>query len=321
MRTLDVACMPYDRVRALETGEVPVDGYDLNFRDMPIGKIHSACFDSSELAVGEVSPANLATALDQGNEKYAGLSIYLSRAFRHSGMFVAADGRIRHPEDLRGGRIGLSDWLGTTGIWQRGILQDEYDIDLSDITWVFAPVDAGGGAKPAPDEVSKKFKIEYLKGGVALSDMMIRGDLDAILALRPPKLFGSGTGIRRLFDDYVAVEQDYFIRTQIFPIMHIAVLRQTDIDADPTLPSLLFDAFDKAKNLTLDKIRESAFYFSSLPWLPAAVETSQQVMGEDFWKYGINNGGPAIETFLRYCHEQNVTKRQVTLDEFFPNLF
>jgi len=318
MRTLDIACMPYDRVRALEDGQVSIDGYELNFRDMPIGGIHSACFDSVELAIGEVSPANLATALDQGNKKYVGLPIYLSRAFRHSGFFVAAEGNIRQPEDLRGRKIGVSDWLGTTAIWQRGILQDEHDIDLSDITWVIEPVEEGGAAKQPPDVVSSSFKFESQNAGSDLSSMMLRGELDAILALRPPKMFQSGKKMKRLFDDYVAVEQDYYSRTCCFPIMHIAVLRQTDIDADTTLPLRVFNAFEEAKNRALDKLGETAFYFASLPWLPEFVETQRQVLGDDYWKYGMDDGGPVIATFLRYCHEQKITRREISLNEFFP---
>ena len=313
-KTLSVSCVQYDRVAALRDGRVSVDGYGLDFRDMPVPKIHAACFDRRELALAEVSPANLAVAMDNGNNDYVGLPVFLSRAFRHGSILVADDGPVGKPHDLA--RIGVPDWLGTTSIWQRGILQDQYGLDLRQVEWVFAPVDPGGAYKQPSEAVSENFRVADRGAGTSLSELLIGGEIDAILALRPPKAFGAG--ITRLFPDYVDREVGYFRETGIFPVMHVLVADRAYVEADPELAGRVCAAFLEARDIALRNLSEQAYYFATLPWLPHHVEFTTRVLGEDFWKYGIEDGRAPVETFLRYCEEQSVTAGRIPVEAFFP---
>jgi len=314
---LDIACASYDRVKPLQEGKARIEGYDLAFHHIPAGDIPKACFGGGKYAVGEVSPANLAAQLDKGDNSYVGLPVFLSRAFRHGSIFIRNGGKVKAPADLRGGRIGMTDFYGTTAMWQRGVLQDDFGLDISKVTWVIGPNDAGGAFKAPPAGLEDKFNIEIAKEGDDLSTMMARGELDAILALRTPKAFEQGI-MARLFENYREVEEEYYRKTGIFPVLHILIVKRDEIDRDPALPAKVFAGFEDAKNRTQREIEEIAFYFTSLPWLSASVERAKTVMGPDLWPYGLDEGRKAVETFLRYCHEQGLTDRRLTVEEFFP---
>lgn len=315
---LEIACASYDRVKPLEEGRARIEGYELAFHHIPAGDIPKACFDAGKYAVGEVSPANLSAQIDKGKNAYCGLPVFLSRAFRHGSIFVRKDGKVKKPADLKGGRIGMSDYFGTTAMWQRGVLQDDYGVDVSKVTWVVGPNEAGGAFKPAPTGLDGKLTFETVKEGDDLSSMMARGELDAILALRTPKAFAQGR-MARLFENYREVEEEYYRKTGIFPILHILILRNDEIARDPKFPAKVFAGFSEAKKLALADVEEIAFYFTSLPWLSASVERAKKVMGPDLWPYGLEEGRKAAETFLRYCQEQGLTSRRLTVEEFFPH--
>lgn len=317
-KTLEIGTMPYDRVAALRDGRVTLAGYDMKFPNIGPGDIHRETFGTKKLAAGEVSPSNLAKALDAGDNSYIGLPIFLSRAFRHGQIYIAANSRIKDARDLAGARIGVIDHFNTTAILQRGILQDDYGVDLAKVTWVVGPVDGPddiGGQ--VPEQLRQHFSFDAPKKGDSLTGMMDRGELDAILTFRAPKAFAEGR-MRRLFPDYVATEKEYFARTRQFPVMHITVLRRDLVEADASLPRKLYQAFLEAKNINQEALKMSVFYFSSLPWGPASAEDAEKVLGPDFWSYGLKDGTDALDTFLRYCEEQKITSRRVSMAEMFP---
>ena len=321
-RTLGIGCVSYDRVKPIEDGRVGIPGYHVDFRRMGPAAIHAAAFEKHALSVAEVSTAGLALEIDAGRAGYVALPVYLSRAFRHGCIYVRGDSPFQTPQALSSARIGLADFFGTSAIWQRGMLQDEYGVDLRRASWVIGPVeDPKGPAKMPPDHVSAAFRIERAAAGTTLVEMMQRGDLDAMLVLRTPRAVRERhPAIVRLFPDYEAEERAYWRRTRCFPIMHIAVLRSAEITADPALPRLVQDAFEAAKGIALTELAETAYYFASLPWLAGAVEATQATMGRDWWRYGREEGAAQLATFLRYCHEQTLTRRLIGVDEFLPDL-
>lgn len=320
-KTLNIGCLPYDRVRSLQDGKVTIDGYDLKFSDIGVAAYPAACFERGELEIGEVSPVNLAVQLEKGNHDYVGMPVTLSRAFRHNSIYVAVAGSIRKPSDLKSARIGMMSWPGTTAIWQRGILQDEYGLDLQGVTWVIAAEQPGWPCSAPPDSVSKAFKIDFRGPEKNLADLLVAGEVDAIMTLFPPKGFAQGGPIRRLFEDSHAEEIAYFKKTGHLPIMHVAAVKKAVLDADPTLGKALFQAFRTARDHALANIRSAPFQYTTLPWLHHSLEETVAVMGEDYWPYGRGKDDKTMELFLRYCHEQGVTGRRIGLDEFYSYPF
>jgi 4,5-dihydroxyphthalate decarboxylase len=123
--------------------------------------------------------------------------------------------------------------------------------------------------------------------------------------------------VRRLFPDYPDVERAYFKKTNIFPIMHVIVLRRDVYNAHPWVAQSLYKAFEAAKRITYDDLRVTAALKTSLPWQTAAVEETVKLMGDDFWSYGFAANRHVLDVFLRYHHEQGLSHRRLQPEELF----
>ncbi|MBJ3776791.1 substrate-binding domain-containing protein [Acuticoccus mangrovi] len=322
MRTqeLSVGCIGFDRVRAMADGRVGIPGYHIAMPRMNSLEIFDASLVRGKLSVAEISPGFLASYLESGKRDYAGLPIPIARSFRHGSIYVREGGRIAKPTDLRGATIGVPDLMGTTYIWQKGMLQDEFSIDLSEVTWMIGKVDEGlsGWSQPKAGHMPGA-SVVVANGTDTLSELLVRGEIDAILSIKRPERFRKKTGIVRLMPDFHEREKDFYARTGILPIMHMMTIRCADVARDPDLPGKVVSAFTAAKNIALEELRETMYYFSSLPFLPHAVEEAEAVFGDDFWPYGIEKNRRSMETFFRYCQEQGLTEKRLQETDFFPH--
>ena len=148
--------------------------------------------------------------------------------------------------------------------------------------------------------------------------MLLSGEIDALIAPRAPSAFHlPGRPVRRLFEDFRTVEQAYFAKTGLFPIMHVVGVRRSLVQAHPWLAASLLKAFTRAKDLALAELAEVAALKLSLPWVAAEQEATAAAMGRDFWSYGQAANEQVLETFLRYHHEQGLSPRRVQLEEMF----
>jgi 4,5-dihydroxyphthalate decarboxylase len=316
---LSVGCLGFDRVRPLYDGRVEMEDYAFRIPRLSSMSVQHTSLARSQLALVEVTLGFFAAYLDAGHTNYVGLPIPIVRAFRHSAIYVREGGRIRRPEDLQGGRIGLPDMAGTTYIWQKGILQDDYGIDLGRIGWVVGKVDESAvNWKPPTKPILERFDVEVAGPEETLAERLHAGDIDALLTYRRPEAFKSRSGIVRLFPDYLATEKDYYARTKNFPILHIMVLRRQEAERDPDLPRKLVTAFTAAKNIVLEEMREPMYPFATVPFLSFAVEESEMLLGRDFWPYGLDEAARSVDTLLRYCAEQAVTRRRLATADIFP---
>jgi 4,5-dihydroxyphthalate decarboxylase len=123
--------------------------------------------------------------------------------------------------------------------------------------------------------------------------------------------------VRRLFEDYVAVERAYYRKTGIFPIMHTVALRRDVYEANRWIAGSLFKAFETARREALENLYTTSALTTMLPWQIAQVEDLRREMGEDWWPYGFTPNRPTLETFLRYHHEQGLSKRRLQPEELF----
>src|SRR6202046_1556271 len=83
---------------------------------------------------------------DQGTAHYTAIPVFLSRAFRHSAIFVRTDRGIASPADLEGKRVGTPEYFTTMLVWMRGLLSDEYGIKPSDLRWRLGGLEQPAGA-------------------------------------------------------------------------------------------------------------------------------------------------------------------------------
>lgn len=153
----------------------------------------------------------------------------------------------------------------------------------------------------------------------SLSEMLLAGELDAVLSARPPAPFEAGAArVRRLFEDYRTVELAYWKKTGIFPIMHVVAMRREVYERSPWVAMNLLNAFEAAKNRSLARAADITASCFPLPWIPDRTRLSRELLGADFWPYGIEPNRKTLEAFSAYAFEQGVCHRKVSVEELFP---
>lgn len=314
--TLRIGVGRYDRTQALIDGRIGVEGYDAVFESPPLEELFAAAFDTDRYDAAELSFSNFLYLSATDQCRFVGLPIFPSRMFRHSAIFVRTDRGIRTPRDLIGRVVGVREFSMTAALVARGILEDEYGVRASDIDWRCGPADASD-SKPVIRVFPRGIQVSEVDDGDNLSDMLADGALDAMVAYKPPKAFLEGAPqIARLFPDPRRVEQDYFARTAIFPIMHLIGIRR-DLAEDASLCRAVCDAFQQAKDEAIDPIGGYQALSISLPWAPADLDSVKALMGANYWPYGIEANRAAIQAVARYSHAQGLAPRRMAVEELF----
>lgn len=270
-----------------------------------------------EWECSEMSFGKYCSLRARGDETLIGLPVFPSRSFRHSGIFVRKDGPVDNPSALAGARIGVPEWTVTATIYQRALLQHEYGVDLADISWVQGGINEPGRIETLPVKLPVGIEVRPERGRT-LDQMLLDGDLDAILAPHPPAAFEDRSGrVVQLFSDCSATEQVYYMRTGIFPIMHMIVLRRDVHEQYPWAAANLVTAFTLAKDRSIARMRDSTAPRTPLPWGAVHARAAEAVFGSDLWPYGIESNRTTIEAFLAYGHEQGITETHLEPEDLF----
>jgi 4,5-dihydroxyphthalate decarboxylase len=315
---LTLACWDYDRTRPLVDGRVRPKGIDLTVKLLRPREMFPRMLDGEEFDASELSLASYASLKGRGDDRFAALPVPLSKFFRHSCIYVRPGAGITRPEDLRGKRVGTTQYGSTAAVYIKGMLQDDYGVAAHEIEWF-----VGGLAKPAetpliPLDLPGNIRIQTLTGEVTLEGMMESGELDALFSIYLPGIFLRGSAnCKRLFPDFKRVEQDYYRRTKVFPIMHIVALRAELLHREPWVAQSLYDALCAARDIALEGLYDTDALRLALPWLLDHVEEAWSVFGDDIWAYGVAANWPAIAALGRYVHEQALSPRVVTPEELF----
>jgi 4,5-dihydroxyphthalate decarboxylase len=315
---ISLACCDYDRTRAMFDGRVNVDSCDVLATPLEPEEAFHRAFKFAEFDVSEISLSSHIMTTSRGENSYIGIPAFVSRLFRHSGIYVRTDRGIRSPEDLKGKIIGLPEYQMTANVWIRGILKDDYGIDPSEIRWRSGGLEDPGREERARINLPASIELQRIPNHRTLSSMLEAGELDGLMSARAPSCFDRGApGVARLFPDHRKVEEDYFRRTKIFPTMHIIGIRKTLAETHPWLAVNLFKAFAKAKDLCMYEMGQIGHLFTSLPWGVGEFQSAKALMGDDFWSYGFENNLRALETLTRYSFEQGLSQRKVDPRELF----
>ena len=314
---LTIACEDYDRVAALATGRVPVDGCEVVFLQLHAEELFHRAFGNGDFDVCELSLSSYVLACSRGSCAYLAIPVFPSRTFRHSAIYVRTDRNITHPADLRGRRVGVPEYQMTAAVWVRGMLSDVYGVEAHSMRWSTGGLTQPGRTEKLRLDLPAHFDVQPITVGRTLNDLLVEGELDAIVSARPPASFGRHPAVGRLFADYQQAEQNYFLATSIFPIMHVVGIRRDKLERYPWLAYSLFKAFDQSKTACMKSLGEPGALAVMLPWLVAEYERTVALMGTDYWPYGIRSNRATLGTALRYIHEQGLTSRLQTIDELF----
>jgi len=321
---LDIAFWNYDRTRALEDGTVTIDGVDASFHSAPIvteifrGMIAGRRFDVSELGL-----TYFLRTFEGGESPFVAIPVFPNRAFRHSAIYINKASGIKKPEDLNGKTIGeLALYSHDAGLIPKGILMDEFGFKpetcrwvIGGLDWPLKPVDFVSHPHPANVQVSD------IPEGKELGAMLEAGEIDALISADLPKcILEHSPKVGRLFPNFRDVEQNYYKRTGIFPIMHTVVMRRELLAEHPELSKSVYKGFCEAKKSAEEEYRHGLIFNNMaimFPWFSQLIGDDLAVLGEDWWPYGMAANRTVLDAILRYHHEQGITDRLFTVEDIF----
>lgn len=316
---LRFACGLYDRMIRLYTKEVEPEGISLDFQPVDDPReIFDRMGGRAEFDVAEMSSSEYISRLATGDCPFVAIPVFPSRVFRHGFIFINAESGIAAPKDLAGKRIGVPIYSMTAAIWIRGLLANEYGVDLSDVHWIEGHMKRPGKhGEPTLVPLLRPATIEQNHLDKSLSGLLADGDIDALISSRIVDGLGTNPKIKRLVQDHRTAEKDYYRRTGIFPIMHTTVIRRDVYEANPWIAQSLYDAFCRSKRRALELMNEVGSLKYMLPWLPDDLEEIAEVFGGDPWPYGLTRNRPTLETLVSYMAEQGLINEAMPLDRIF----
>src|ERR1044071_9070125 len=168
---LSVAVGPYDRTRALIDGSVEIDGVNAHCMTLSPEEIFFRAFRQAEFDICELSLSSFTVKTAQGNSPYVGVPAFVSRAFRHTSIWVRTD-RIKKPEDLKGKKVGLPEYQLTANVWARSILQDDYGVKPSDIHWIRGGIEQAGRPEKLAIELPPGVRLDNAPEGATVSRLL-----------------------------------------------------------------------------------------------------------------------------------------------------
>jgi 4,5-dihydroxyphthalate decarboxylase len=269
-----------------------------------------------------MSCSSLMMARSRGDDRWAGLPVFTTRRFFHTGILVRRDAGIDKPADLKGKRVAVPEYQQTAALWARGVLQHEFGVRPQDMEfWMErAPEKSHGGATgfaPPPGVT-----IHTIPPDKSIGSMMLSGEVQAALHyIVNDNLIDRSTAdlwnhpdIKPLFADRTAEGVRYYKKTGIYPINHGMVMRRALAERHPWLAGNLLDAFERA-NAKIDRERmEHLAYYFETGLLPAEARARVR---EPLVRHGIAANRTTLETCARYSHEQGLTPRVMRLEELF----
>jgi 4,5-dihydroxyphthalate decarboxylase len=314
---ISVAMGDYDRNRALYDGRVQIDGCDPVYMLLSPEEMFFRAMRSRDFDITELSFSSYLVKHSRGECPYIAVPVFLSRAFRHTSIYVRKD-RIKIPQDLRGKRIGIPEYQLTAIVWARAILQDDHGIAPQDVTWVRGGIDTPGRPEKIKLDLPPGVKIESAPEGTTISELLDRGEIDGFIAPRAP----SGAALNNpqvgwLFDDPTATAKDYYRRTGIFPIMHVVGIRKELAQQHRWLPAAVMKAFGESKTRALELLSDTSATKVTLPFVEEQLKAARETLGADFWSYGVAPNRRTLEAFTRHHFAQGLSARHMAIDELF----
>lgn len=315
---LDIAISDYDHVRDFIDGKVKAPGIEHTHIDLPVEDIFSRFTEHREWHVSEMSMARYVSLTSQGDPNLTGIPVFPSRFFRQHAIYVTADSPMTKPDDLAGKKVGIPEWVQTAIVYVRAWLMHDIGIPLTDIRWVRAGINSPANWSQVRGVIPEGVSYEEAPGR-SLMEMLLAGEIDAVICAHPPNLFQvRDPRIRRMIVDFRPIEEAYWRKHRIFPMMHTIAIRKDIYDAHPWIGPSLFQAFSDAKDRSLVRALDGNICRFPIPWCFDYAEKSRDMFGDDFWPYGVEANRATLDAFVRFCDEQGVTHRSVTVDELFP---
>jgi 4,5-dihydroxyphthalate decarboxylase len=315
---LTLACWDYDRTRALQDGRAEVEGVDLTYLPLRVEETFWRMLRYGEFDAAEMSAGSFLMSRDKSTPRLIGIPVFPSKTFRHSCIYIHTGSGIQQPADLAGKRVGVPEYQITMATWVRGILQHEYGVAPEKMRWFTGGEEHPGRQDKVRHNLPANIDIRPIPPDQTLSAMLERGEIDAMISAHIPSPFvRRHPNIRRLIPNFREVEQDYFTRTRIFPIMHTIVMREEFYEKHPWVAQSLYKAFDESKRLCQEAMYEFSALKYMLAWSIDEMEKEREVLGPDPWAYGLEANRRVLETLVQYTHEQGLISQLLPVESLF----
>jgi len=308
---LTIAVSHYDHVIDLLIGQVRVEGAELTYLDLPLHDIFLRAIDFGDFDISEMSLAKYVSMRSQGDDRLIALPVFPARVARHSSIYVRRGGPIKTPADLAGRRVGVPNMQPAANVWIKGILRDEFGLQHRDFVHVVEEDEEIDFVLPP------EIRVERAPAGRTVFEMLESGELPAVISPLVPRSIVEGGGqVRRLFPDYVDRERDYYMRTGLFPIMHLTAIRTELLDQHPWLAATLTHAFENAKRAAYRRVANTRLV--PLAWFGAHWEAEQALFGGDAWPNGLCSiNRRNLQTAIAYSFDQGLTRTELPLEALF----
>ena len=305
-------------MRDLASGAVRAQGIAINTLSFAVEEIFHRFTRYREWEASEMSMGKYTSLISQGERSITGIPVFPSRVFRHSSIYVRRDSKLKSPQDLRGRKVGLPEWAQTAAVYTRGMLVHEYGVGLDEVEWVQAGVDQPGRVEKVALKLPRGVRLTA-RPDLSLDRMLLAGEVDAVMSAHAPRAFEARhPDIVRLFPDYRPVEEAYFRKTGIYPIMHVIALRREVLDRFPWVATNLLEAFEEAKLRSLARAREITASRFPVPWIAEIADRAFELFDGDPMPYGIAANRTTLAAFLRFGFEQGVCHTLLQPEDLFP---
>jgi 4,5-dihydroxyphthalate decarboxylase len=319
---LSIAFVANPRTWPILDGRVKPDGIELHVTPGNPGEIFWRQLKFADWDVAEMSFSSLMIAIARGDDRFVGLPVFTTRRFFHAHILVRAGSGIETPADLKGKRVGVTEYQQTAALWTRGALQHEFGVHARDMEFFMerTPETSHGGATgfAAPAVVT----VHQIPASKNIGEMMLSGELDAALHYRgwasainrSRANLREDDRIRTLFPDPHAEGVRYYAKTGLFPINHGMVIRREIAERQPWVIHNLMKAFEQAAAIADRERAEHTEAHIELGLLPASARTA---LATKVIHHGIAANRHVLETAAQYSLEQGLTPRLMKLDEVF----
>jgi len=318
---IDFATIYYPWLGKLLDGNYVVDGLELVWHYVsPPDAIFRQVIEGTTYDLSEMSLSSYTMLRERGWDKYRALSIFPSRRFRQSALYVRTESDIVSGEQLAGKRVGLPEYHMTAAVWIRGILEEDFGVHPSDVQWFTGGAEHPGRVERVELPPEIKARIRAIGPTETLFDLLLDGHLDAVFCAHEPELARkSRSPIRELFPNCREVEKEYYRKHGIFPIMHTLVLKEEYLRQGNDLAHKIHRALQGLKEKFYKKVaimRKSPVF----PWIDDYVAEITALMGEDPWPHGIEKNARTLNKFFDYSYSQGLIQRKPPLKELFIDL-
>jgi 4,5-dihydroxyphthalate decarboxylase len=324
-KQLTFACQPYLHMQAIKDGTVVPEGIDLNFLSMGVEEIFWRQLRHEEFDLSEMSLSSYMMALSRGDDRFIAIPVFPNRIFRHSAVFVNVHKGIEKPTDFIGKTVGLPEYQMTAVTWLRGIFQHEYGVHPNQIHWRSGGQEDPGRLEKLELQLPPDIDYKPIPPDKTLSRMLDSGELDGLFTARIPSCVAAGSpNVRRFFRDILATERDFFRKTSIYPIMHTVAIKRSVYEDNRWIAKSLFKAFLRAKEIVVDNLKglSGAPLLVILPWATWEAERTREIMGDDWFAYGIEKNRITVDALCQYSFEQGLSARRMSIEELFaPEIF